>query len=398
MTRFIHDQFAKKYLTELLNSFGEVQTSLDIAPELKQADLLFIRDPNTPPASTNITLVEKLAAQSALFEPFRNPVAPEEIRSCLGKLFDVHAKMIRDAKRKNRKISEAELPILWIICPTFSESLIKSCSAVTDEENYAKGVYLLPDVLKARIIAVHKLPKTPETLWLRILGRGKVQQQAIQELKSLSEDNGIRDNALELVYEMLSLLEAREKQELDREDKELIMQLSTIYLEKLENATAQGIQQGLEQGIQQGLEQGIQQGLEQGIQQGLERGLEQGIQRGIEQGLERGREEGIEQGLERGREEGIEQGLERGREEGIEQGLERGREEGIEEGMEQGLEQGTQRERRATIRNLLIIRFGSIDEELERIIESLTALPPEEFTPLLLQLSREDLLARFYSS
>ena len=355
MTRFIHDQFAKKYLTELLNSFGEVQTSLDIAPEVRQADLLFIRDPNIPAPTTNMTLVEKLAAQSALFEPFRNPVAPEEIRSCLGKLFDVHAKMIRDAKRENRKISEAELPILWIICPTFSDSLIKSCGAVTDEENYPKGVYLLPDVLKARIIAVHKLPKTPETLWLRILGRGKVQQQAIQELKSLSEDNGIRDNALELVYEMLSFLEAREKQELDREDKELIMQLSTIYLEKLENATAQGI----EQGIQQGLEQGIQRGIEQGIQQGLERGMEQGL----EQGLERGREEGIE--------------------------------EGIEQGLERGLEYGTQRERRATIRNLLIVRFGSIDEELERIIEPLTALSPEEFTPLLFQLSREDLLARF---
>jgi len=58
MTRFIHDQFAKKYLTELLNSFGQVQTSVDIAPELKQADLLFVRDPNTPTKTTNITLVE----------------------------------------------------------------------------------------------------------------------------------------------------------------------------------------------------------------------------------------------------------------------------------------------------------------------------------------------------
>ena len=398
MTRFIHDQFAKKYLTELLNSFGQVQTSLDITPELKQADLLFIRDPNTPPATTNITLVEKLAAQSALFEPFRNAVTEDEILSCLGKLIDLKAKMKRDAKREKRKISEKELPVLWIISPTVSKSLRESCGVVEEPENYPKGVYLLPNILKTRIIAVHQLPKTPETLWLRILGRGKVQQQAIEELKSLSEDNGIRDNALELVYEMLSLLEAREKQELNREDKELIMQLSTIYLEKLENATAQGIeqgiQQGLEQGIQQGLERGIQQGLEQGIQRGIEQGLEQGIQRGIEQGLEQGIQRGIQQGLEQG----LERGLERGLEEGLEQGMERGIERGREEGIEQGLEQGTQRERRATIRNLLIVRFGSIDEALERIVEPLTALPPEEFTPLLFQLSREDLLARFYSS
>ncbi len=117
------------------------------------------------------------------------------------------------------------------------------------------------------------------------------------------------------------------------------MQLSTIYLEKLENATKQGIEQGLEQGI----EQGIQQGIEQGIQQGIEQGREQGIEQGLEQGLERGKKG----------------------------------------------------ERRVTVESLLRIRFGSIDSEISRIIEPLTALSPEEFTPLLLQSSREDLLTRF---
>lgn len=36
-------------------------------------------------------------------------------------------------------------------------------------------------------IAVHQLPKTPETLWLRLLGKGNVQQQAIQEVMALPE-------------------------------------------------------------------------------------------------------------------------------------------------------------------------------------------------------------------
>jgi len=139
----------------------------------------------------------------------------------------------------------------------------------------------------------------------------------------------------------------RQKQQLDREDKELVMQLSTIYLEKLENAT----QQGREQGIQQGIEQGIQQGIEQGIQQGIEQGIQQGIEQGIEQGLE--------------------------------------------QGIEQGLERGKKGERRVTVESLLRIRFGSIDSEISKIIEPLTALSPEEFTPLLLQSSREDLLAHF---
>ncbi len=206
MTRFIHDQFAKKYLAELLAFFGEgeVQTSVDIAAEVKQVDVLFITKAKTSTNHPPMTLGEKLAASSALFEPFRNPVSGKEIVNCCCKLNNWSEKMEREAKRKKRKISEAEFPILWIISPTFSDSLIKLCCAVPDEENYPKGIYLLPGIFQGRVIAVHQLPDTPETLWLRILGRGKVQEKAIKELQSLQEDSVIKNNALELVYEMLS--------------------------------------------------------------------------------------------------------------------------------------------------------------------------------------------------
>jgi hypothetical protein len=40
------------------------------------------------------------------------------------------------------------------------------------------------------------------------------------------------------------------------------------------------------------------------------------------------------------------------------------------------------------------VRFG-LDEALSAIVERMLELPPEEFTVSLLQLSREQLLARF---
>jgi hypothetical protein len=42
MTRFIHGQFAKQYLTELLTPYGQVETSKDITTEVRQIDVLFI--------------------------------------------------------------------------------------------------------------------------------------------------------------------------------------------------------------------------------------------------------------------------------------------------------------------------------------------------------------------
>ncbi|WP_242056687.1 hypothetical protein [Nostoc sp. FACHB-152] len=52
-------------------------------------------------------------------------------------------------------------------------------------------------------------------------------------------------------------------------------------------------------------------------------------------------------------------------------------------------------ERRQVIENLLRFRFGYVNEELSRIVDSLLQLAPEEFTPLCLQLTREELSARF---
>ena len=305
MTRSIHDQFAKKCLTELLAPLGEVKSGFKITAEVREADLLFLRNPNAPKNVPEIGLLGKLAATSALFEPFRNSVNPKQIRSCIGKLFDTHAKLEREAKREKKTIAEADVIRLWILSPTVSTELLASCGANTGGENWLEGVYFLPNVLKTGIIAIHQLPRTPDTLWLRILGRGKVQQQAIQELKSLQGEGKLHNNVLELVYEMLAILEVRQKQNLDVEAKEWIMELSTIYLERLQNVREEGIQQGKQE--------------------------------------------------------------------------------------------SKARERR-TIESLLKTRFGTIDEPLSRIIEPIIALSPEEFTPLLLQLSREELLARFLTT
>ncbi len=66
-----------------------------------------------------------------------------------------------------------------------------------------------------------------------------------------------------------------------------------------------------------------------------------------------------------------------------------------EKAKQEGRQEGRQEERRQIIENLLQVRFGALDEGLSAIIEPILALPPSEFTPLLMQLSRAELIARF---
>jgi len=58
-------------------------------------------------------------------------------------------------------------------------------------------------------------------------------------------------------------------------------------------------------------------------------------------------------------------------------------------------EEGIQQGQRLLVENLLQVKFGAVDAELAQIIEALIEVPPLEQAQLILQLSREQLLARF---
>ncbi|MBC6453034.1 MAG: hypothetical protein GDA43_07300 [Hormoscilla sp. SP5CHS1] len=213
----------------------------------------------------------------------------------------------REAARKKNNLPEDDLQILWILTPTASERILSGFGATADAD-WLPGMHFLPVYGRTGIVVIHQLPPTPETLWLRLLGRGGVQKKAIDELESLSPDNPLRSTALELLYNLQQNLQLRQNSEkLESSDLELVMRLEPLY------------QQDREQAIREGEQRGIQQGIQQEIQQG----------------------------------------------------------------------------RSAMIEDLLVVRFGELDEEITGIIEPLLVLQSGELVPLLLTLSREELLVRF---
>jgi hypothetical protein len=292
MTIFPHDQFAKDYLEELLGTLGEVKAPREVRSEVRQIDVWFAPAPQLQRNAETLGLLGQMATTPCLFEPFRNAIAPYEISTCLLKLLEIHAQVYREANRSKTRINIVDLPKLWILTPTASEAILSGFGAKVDA-NWLPGIYFLPDYLRTAIVVIHQLPRTPETLWLRMLGKGKVQSQAIDELESLPTDHQFRSNALLLLSNLRSNLEV--SAEIEAEDRELVMRLSPILSQQLDSATQQGLQQG----------------------------------------------------------------------------------------------------QRQIVENLLKVRFGGLDEELSAIILPVLSLSPEEFTPLLLQLSRDELVARF---
>ncbi|MBO1047847.1 MAG: DUF4351 domain-containing protein [Dolichospermum sp. DEX182a] len=239
MTRFIHDQFAKDYLEELLKPFGEVQAASQLAGEIREIDVLFTPFPNQTTNTELLGLLGKLATTPAIFEPFRNPASTEEICDCLLKSLEVRGALRRAAKREQTNKTKIKIPKLWILTPTASKNIISGFSETTKPDSLP-GIYYLAKSLHAAIVVIHQLPQTQETLWLRLLGRGTVQKRAIDELAALPLNQPYVKITLELLYNLQKNLKINQSSQ--TEDQELIMRLAPLYQQDRELAKQEGEQ------------------------------------------------------------------------------------------------------------------------------------------------------------
>jgi len=247
MTRLVYDQFSKDYLEKLLKPYGKVRSSKKLAGEIREIDVWFLPFPRQDPSISTLGLLGKLVRKPAIFEAYRNPASLEEICDCISKVLEVRAAFRRRAKRKKIRFIPAKTPHLWILTPTASQRKLSRFDA-TLRENWLSGIYFLAEEIRIAIIVIHQLPCIPETLWLRLLGRGSVQKQAIDELESLPENHPFRHITLEMLYNLEENLKVN--QELDDDDRELIMRLAPLYQQDRAQAKQEGRQEGRQEGIE----------------------------------------------------------------------------------------------------------------------------------------------------
>jgi hypothetical protein len=158
---------------------------------------------------------------------------------------------------KAQKVFCTTKPRLWILSPTVSKRTLQGFSA-TVHKNWPKGFYFLPTILRTAVVALHQLPVTEETLWLRLMARGKVQRQAISELLALPANHPMRQNTIEQLAVLRINLNV--VQNLNKDERALAMNLSPVYEKWRQETLQEGRQEGLQEGLQEGMQLGLYQG------------------------------------------------------------------------------------------------------------------------------------------
>ncbi len=242
MTKNSSDQFSKQFLEEFLSPFGTIETSYEVAGETQWVDVLFV--PTAQPMMHELGLLGRIAQTPCLIEPFRNQPSTDEVRSCLLKLFQVHGDYRRQARRDQNSLSEEELPYLWILASSASENLLKSFGA-SAHSDWGEGICLLPPAQRTAIVSINRLPVNADTLWLRLLGKGKTQQRAIAEVINFDARDPRRSSILRLLANWKISIEITGQVS---EEQELMMALSQAYLEWEQRTELRGEQRGEQRG------------------------------------------------------------------------------------------------------------------------------------------------------
>ncbi|MFN6185272.1 MAG: DUF4351 domain-containing protein [Microcystis sp.] len=241
MTRFLWDKFSKDYLETFLASSGDVKTSLDVTAETLEIDVFF--RPTSSKIQPELGLLGKLAQTPCLLEPYRNPVTIEGIIACLSKLLTVREQLQREAHRHQQPLLAENIPRLWILTPTASQRIITAFSGQLNPD-WGEGIYFLAPALTTSLIVLHQLPETPQTLWLRLLGRGGTRSRAIDELEALTPHHPFKSASLKLLYNLSRNLQALPKR--TQEERKFIMRLAPLYEQDREKAIQQGEAIGLQ--------------------------------------------------------------------------------------------------------------------------------------------------------
>ncbi len=237
MFKMIQNYLEKDYFTNLLQDYGKVEHNKKLSQKVAEIDILFTPFSPLPKPPNNFALFEFMVNKLAIFETFSEPCTEWDIKDCLMRLFGYEKILAQNyVLGKRRSIKKLKYPCSWIITPSLDPELIEGFGISPSQK--IKGLYFLPRLFRISIIAINELPVNPGTLWLRILQKGELQKQAIQELMNLPSKTPYRNNLLEILAHWYRILELREQ--LTLEEQEEMMNLSPIYVQERNQWLAKG--------------------------------------------------------------------------------------------------------------------------------------------------------------
>jgi hypothetical protein len=202
------DQFAKNILRDALSRACAPETEVEVLAATQKIDVYSVPDPTRAAERAEMGLLGELSAEPSLFEPFHDTPALAKIRPCINKQHTWHHELTRraraaagaaavDADLEESAQPAVAFPALVVISPGRPETVLDAygCQAVRP------GGYHAVWGLVLRVVVLAELPRTRETLLLRLLGPRRLLREALADLVVLPGDAWERTLATPLLVD-----------------------------------------------------------------------------------------------------------------------------------------------------------------------------------------------------
>lgn len=161
----------------------------------QKIDVYSVPDPARAAVRAQMGLLGELSAEPSLFEPFHDTPSLGKVRRCINKHHTWHHELERRARvaagspPADTDLAESaqeavSFPSLVVIGPGRPETVLDAygCKPVRP------GVYHAVWGLALRVVVLAELPRTQETLLLRLLGTKRLLREALADLAALPDE------------------------------------------------------------------------------------------------------------------------------------------------------------------------------------------------------------------
>lgn len=241
-TRF--DGLAKDALGATLGIATQVVLQHGVSAETQYFDVVSEPDPARAHERHRLGLLGRMIEERCALEPYHEPPDEEELSGNIRKQFTWQHVLTRTARAADPAAKMVRLPLQWIL-PAGRPSRVIEHFELRPLEGWPDGVYSAVSWARLRLVVISELPRTRETLLLRLLGAGVTLRAAMAELIALPDDAWERTLLVPLFLKFRFKLPQDPSQRTPEE--EAFIMTAEDYVEAIrEEGTRKGRSEGME--------------------------------------------------------------------------------------------------------------------------------------------------------
>ena len=122
---------------------------------------------------------------------------------------------------------EVHNPFTWVLAVNCGDKLLKLCE-VKPLTEYGTGVYELSKFLRMGIVVIDRLPDSPQTLWLKMLGDKESARKAFGEIEQLSPERREKNDIIRTSLKYCVYLRGLPTESLTEEEQEFMRTMEDV--------------------------------------------------------------------------------------------------------------------------------------------------------------------------